>query len=402
MKKYGWTIGLCLFSAVVIVTFLTCSAFDRLPQYALVTVEGDESAAARMELIGMTNVSGLPETLALTTQGSIYDSEKSAYQKKIAEARPWVDYMPDIRQLQKEYRHFMRGKGDYRGLYQDDEWLVYVKTSRTNASGQGVAVTFHVDMLEKTGKKKNRFDTKITLPSESLPYSFNYVEVLDVQRVGRELHVMTMQHQTCIVFVFDPDSGSLLRADELDFSAFGDGGAIPFQIIGETRRSYPNEHVVIRLREWGGVTEGVTAASKQEREYLAAYHYATGEIRPIEGMERDPGKDMNSVYQLEDGTFSLMNYNAHQAEFRSIRLDRGEVRSLVVQPQQFGAESIMYVKWNEGKLYLLLQGNETSAVILDAGSGKLLYRGVVKAEGNAEEAKRRLEKLQFFDLEIRA
>jgi len=130
MKKYGWTIGLCLFSAVVIVTFLIYSALDRLPRYALATVEGDESAAARMELMGATTVSGRYEVLALTTQGSVYDSEKSAYQKMIAEARPWVDYMPDIRQLQKEYRHFMRGKGDYRGLYQDDEWLVYVKTSR--------------------------------------------------------------------------------------------------------------------------------------------------------------------------------------------------------------------------------------------------------------------------------
>jgi len=55
MKTYGWTIGLCLFSAVVIVTFLTYSAFDRLPQYALVTAEGDESAAARMELMGVND-----------------------------------------------------------------------------------------------------------------------------------------------------------------------------------------------------------------------------------------------------------------------------------------------------------------------------------------------------------
>ena len=402
MKKYGWTIGLGLFSAVVIVTFLTCSAFDRLPQYALVTVEGDERAAARMELIGMTNVSGLPETLALTTQGSIYDSEKSAYQKKIAEARPWIDYMPDIRQLQRDYRQFMRGKGNYRGLFQDDEWLVYVRTSRTKAAGEGMVVTFHVDMLDKTGKGKNRFDTKITLPSEpSLPYAFHEVDVMDVQRVGRELHVMTMQHNTCIVFVLDPDSGALLRTNELDFASFGNGSAIPVQIIGETRRSYPNEHVVIRLKEREAVTEGVTA-SNGEREYLAAYHYATGAIRPIEGMERDPGKDMNSVYQLEDGTFSLINYNAHQAEFRSIRLDRGEVQSLVVQPQQFGAETIRSVKWNEGKLYLLLQGNEMSAVILDAGSGKLLYRGVVQAEGSAEEAKRRLETLWVHNLEIHA
>jgi len=402
MKKYGWTIGLCLFSAVVIVTFLTYSAFDRLPQYALVTAEGDESAAARMELLGVTTVSGRPEALALTTQGSIYDSEKSAYRKMIAEARSWLDYMPDIRKLQNDYRQFMRGKGNYRGLFQDDEWLVYVKTSKTKAAGKGMVVTFHVDMLDKTGKKKNRFDTTITLPSEpSLPYSFQDVDVMDVQRVGRELHVMTMQHDTCIVFVLDPDSGTLLRAHALDFAAFGDGSAIPVQIIGETRRSYPSEYVVIRLEEWPAVTEGVTA-SNPEREYLAAYHYATGEIRPIEGMERDRSEDTNSIYQMEDGTFSLINYNAHQAEFRSIRLDGGEVQSLVVQPQQFGAEAISSIKWKEGKLYLLLQGNETSAVILDAPGGKLLYRGVVQAEGNAEEAKHLMEELWFYNLEIHA
>ena len=402
MKKYGWTIGLCLFSAAVIAAFLVYSAFDRLPQYALVTVEGDESAAARVELLGHTTVAGLYGPIAVTTEGGIYDSEKSYYRKTIAEARPWIDYMPDIRKLQEDYRNFMRGKGNYRGLYQDDDWLVYVETSGSYAPGKGDSVTFHVDMLDKTSNQKKRFSAKVTLPSEALPYEFDYVDVLDVQRVGKELHVMTMQDQTCVVFVMDPDSGSVLRADALDFGAFGEGGAIPVQIIGEARRSYPNEHVVIMLKEWIPLTDGAAMSSEHELEYLASYHYATGEIREIAGMERDRAGDMFNDYQIEEGVLSLINYNANQAEFRSFRLDSGEVRSFVVHAQQFGAESIESVKLSDGKLHLLLLGDEPSLVILDARSGETLYRGIVKAEGNAEEARRHMEELHLHNLEIRA
>jgi hypothetical protein len=135
---------------------------------------------------------------------------------------------------------------------------------------------------------------------------------------------------------------------------------------------------------------------------LASYHYATGEIREIAGMERDRAHDMFNDYQIEEGVLSLINYNANQAEFRSFRLDSGEVRSFVVHAQQFGAESIESVKLSDGKLHLLLLGDEPSLVILDARSGETLYRGIVKAEGNAEEARRHMEDLQLRHLEIRA
>lgn len=378
MKRYIWTIGLIAFSVPVLIAYYVHGALDRLPQFALVTETGDEQAAASVLLNGDYTGRWQTATVEITTEGSDYWADRSLWQY-IDEARFSRDSF--MHRLQQEYRGFMRGKGILQGFYEDEEWLAYAEAESKRRKRDETGVTIRIEVLDKGTEQVREISEAFVIPGP-----FGYLSIQDVQRVGDELHLLTLHSDVCRIYVFDVKDGTLVRESVLDFAAAGLSEGISVWTLPEADFPSPSDVVAFELRVKDAENEAESA-----RAYWAAYSYSTGELFLLP--ERWQGM-LDRAFDLEDHWFSYLSNNSHMLEAAHLNLISKEERTLTVTAEQYGADTILQAELDDGKLVLLLQqGDQFHVVVLDAMDGTLLYRGRVSGE-DGEPARH----LQVYDL----
>jgi hypothetical protein len=385
-KKFAWSIGLALFSLASLGTYYVLGAVDRLPQYRIVAAEGEASIGEGLKLSGVyldgiyLDGRRLWDSVDITADGSEYDSERPPVRKLVESSWRNAGRPEETARLQQRYRSFMRGKDNWNGLYEDEDVLVYVDAAAGEAA-------LHLDVLDKgTGKRMNRrADIAAFLPEDADPA--DALQVRDVQRVGEELHVLSLKDARYRIIVLDLADGTALRAFEPDFRAAGFPDDASVHVITEQNRAASARYAVFAYRSPTG----------QER--FASYEYATGGVRLLPAESQRAGVAQVD-YALQGRRLVRTMIGWDWIEFLTFDLDSGEIGKFRTEAEAVGARLILDGILADGMAVLLLQEADGYAIVaLDAADGSLKFRGEIATDGGLAEADAQPEKLNPFSIE---
>lgn len=188
MKKYWKFTAIIAVIVLSLGTFFVTSATSATeypPEFVIKTTSGgDESEVKPLVLDGSyadtSSMNYVNTNLKITANGSNYN--KHSFLDQIIGQPPTF-----IKDLQEEYRSFMRGKSAWTDLFvENEEVLAYADVNYK----RGGSSTFTVSVLNKKDETSENFTMKVP---ESEKLSHIYVE--DVQLVGNELNLVTQNYR---------------------------------------------------------------------------------------------------------------------------------------------------------------------------------------------------------------
>src|SRR5690625_4729725 len=157
MKKYWILIVISVVMVATIGTFYMQSvmAGNNKPVFTIEKINGDEKEIESLLLSGFYDdgLNYLGEDLEISLEGIKYFEDRSFFER-IKE-----DYGSErIKQLQKEYRHFMRGKNySLNSYFENEDYLAYADVSYRNPYEISGELQFSVAVLDK---QKNRSEER--------------------------------------------------------------------------------------------------------------------------------------------------------------------------------------------------------------------------------------------------
>src|SRR5699024_7638567 len=239
MKRY-WKLGtLTIFIVVILTGFFIQSSFvySNNTEFVIKHKNGDEKLGSEVVVEGEYNEASRQHIAAITVtqEGSTYlqGSYVSLLQGQFLS--------PKIKQLQKDYKSFMRGKRDFTQLYDESsDFLAYVNIeSETDFRGYEVTnLYFDIDMVDKETEDRTAFT--IDFPKED---GLVFSDVSAVQLRNNELNVIAnlsffddetgMDEEEFHVFTIDVDEQEILN-DELIITGFSaDDSYTDVQVVEE-------------------------------------------------------------------------------------------------------------------------------------------------------------------------
>jgi len=422
MKRYILSIALGVFAVGAIGTYYASGTEGDVPQYKLVTLEGDALEAAKLRLDGHYIGGVGSKALELTVEGTKYQLTKSFYDKFFKYSRYLTTHFEDLKALKREHRDFMRGRSSVNSFYRDSEWVIYADAVLYDPRSEYEWRTeLRMDVLEEaTGKvAKHRIELDESNRTE-------WISVDDVQRIGDEVHILaqvryrtgpsadgtdnpTMDFRD---YVVDLSSGKLLReavtvSEKLE-SSTGNQGTVNAQkvsreinlsAISSEVSSHPSEYVVLQTSRRETVDgEG----DKETTTFIrnsAVYSYRTGKLTSLPEPATDYSAFSSEQNRLNGEQFTVMYSSNHSLAIVRYNVATGtlEPGELMLTAKQAGGQSFKSVILAQDRVYALLStkdlnkagladSRQLTAIVLDAGSGKTLYRGEAAYAGPAEKA----------------
>ncbi|QYR20758.1 hypothetical protein KZ483_23850 [Paenibacillus sp. sptzw28] len=420
MKRYTLTILLGLFIAAGIGTYYVYGAVDNLPRYKLSTIQGNTEEGAALELSGNYSGRMRSQSLTVTTDGARYSRYygdhsilRQNFLGALLNARSYFYRSSDIRDLIKNHRNFMRGKGLQGGFYKDEEWLIYAHSSVkivNSTKRKGILI---IDLLNLSSGKTKRYETAAN--------TVYIQEISDVQRVGNQIHILSYEqkpNQTAGKFtessseyrdyVVDLNNGNLIRNEKLSYDISGKKGVqVNIRAVTNALPSAPAEYVLLTVDE-EKITEkdhnsytGVTIAR-----HLYSYSYKTGHLTalPASLTQRNLGPKTYQSYSLNGNMIDLLAFENKKVSVSRYNLDIEQEEKVLppITAKLLGADQLGNALIKNNRVYVLLHKNKIPmAAVLDATDGKLLYKGQVTFEGPDSEANEQMKNLQLLNMNIK-
>lgn len=382
MKKYMVTTIAAVLSVAVIGSYYVYGAMDKMPEYTLMTVSGDESLVEHLYIDGHYQARRKSEYFTLSLNGTEYQSERPWIWQEISRSRSWLRSMEDIQQLYRDERGFMRGKVETDGFYQDEHVIIYAKMSLSRN------IRLHLETLNKATRDAEKF--QLSIPAEP---SQLYVHVADVQLVGDEVYIMAIygyrdKTNEFWLYAVDPSAGTILRSEKLYVDAEADAQfRVYTDLLSDNQVTVPSDYVVFHTRQ-----EQVGASGNKETptsyvNRLFVYSYPSGSMVPLpEEWAHTEGEDWR--FQL-DGTI-LYRMISRDSEIVVVHYDlkTGSTGSIRVNAEDVGGDYFHSVELRNGMLYVLSlssTGEENSVHVLDATNGEKRYEGEITVKGASQE-----------------
>lgn len=386
MRKYWIPIVISIVMIASIGTFYIQSVFatNHKPMLSIEKIDGDEKEVESLLLTGFyyDELNFLGEEFEISSEGTKYLEDSSFFERIEG-----VYGSHHIRQLQKDYRHFMRGKyADVNSYFENEDFLAYADISYKNPYSVSSEFQFSIAVLDKR--------TNTTISFEHLvPNSgdFWYLHSLKVQVIDDQLKLIT-QHdmrednrKEIHLYTFDLTEKTLLN-DEVILSTENEiDEYTDMRTLGEDDPTSESVHLVLlktdRKQDVDGFLEEVV------NEELIIYDLTLNTLEMI-NLEKLSGYgypeyvDGSHVYFMnndESGTLKMATYDL-------------ESKQIV---QNFDVDSPNdEVGWssgfNEGKLYLVdsqIDFEKSAHVtVIHLEDGKTLFKGEVKPKDQKEIA----------------
>lgn len=413
MRRYWFSIILSVFIVVAISTYYVYGSSDLRPWYKLSTVEGDVKEGMKIHLKGSYFSSNSHQFVNDIAEVNDNPSRYSIFRDRYsARARSELAQDPDIRQIIKEHRSFMRGKGNANSFYADEEWVIYVEGDINNVFTSNPRIILKIDLLNQTSGEVKHYETIV---DEQTPYIFSYVE--DVQLIEDQIHILTYQTQKKAdmdvsdtqqyrEYILDMNSGALTNHEVLNFGiATKDHVNLKSNNIKNAISTAPSDYAVFIVGEDNINITAVEGGQKYEfrDKYFFSYSYKTGELKDITAILNTVGMKEYSTHRLESSVLSILNYGSEGMTISHYNLDTEkldkEVVSLTVQ--QLGADQIRTGKMKNDRVYILFHKNEIPMVaVVNANNGDILYKGEVVYDGDSSESKEQMKNVRFTNIQI--
>jgi len=396
MKRYLLSVVLGLSTIGILCTYYLYGAVDHLPEFKLITVQGDAQEGTGIELNGHYSGRMRSESLTVSKDGSKYRSRETLRDEMLS-AYSWI-YFGDMAQWIQDHRQFMRGKDQLEGFYKDEEWLIYVTGS--------TQVGLSVERLNLKTNEESEYTTKIPVQMER-----GFYNVVDVQKIKDKLHVITLQdtkatqsQQPTLQYfhnVLNFDDGTLIQSEQIthwkntkknietDYYTMYNAGA-------------PNNYLAFTVTE-NKISDKKENSYNSERiaTHIYVYSYQTGKLIALP----DPKQQFNprTNYYHEGDQILYTTYDNQTVQLSRYHLATGleERDYATLKTSQFGADEVQSVFISGNRAYVsLMNGTSPKVVALDTADGSVRYVGEVSFEGPDSERAKEMKLLQLYNLNI--
>ncbi|AIQ58781.1 hypothetical protein [Paenibacillus borealis] len=416
MKRYTITSTLILLIMASLGTYYAYGAELRLPEYQLQTIEGDLAEASKLTLLGSYVGGKGSYPIEVSTAGSKRTDQTSWDQWMKSKGSLDEQTFSEFKALYKEHPGFMRGKKGTDGYYSDQDSLIFAKASYIHSkdTDQEGKIRWSIDSLDLATGKQIRY-------TDELLDSVQYANVIDVQKTGSEIHVLTNinrvnQDNEIIDKVFNAETGSPIRSVQVPLGESSrNDRELQKQIIAEEKPTAANPRVLFMVKEsskhW---TDGRVSVSDTIPEVFSErifeYHYASGEVKelPLAAGEEENIKGLSTQHILEGLTYTTLRVSEE-----AVTVDRYDLSTGLVHPQvtitagQLSKGKISQARAANGRIYLLLQTGEHFAnnsmpitAVADIADGRILYQGTpapVKANGRPDD---QIDDVTFLNIKL--
>lgn len=419
MRRYWLSILMAVLAVSGIATYYSYGRLDFLPDYKLETIQGDAKEGAVIELSGSQYLERRSEALNINFKGSEYYRPNENMRKNVLSGDSWFYKQPDIKQMIKDHKSFMRGKLNAQGFYRDEEWVVYAEVKAEKKGSEAAIAVFQLQLLEESTDKVSKLKVTYELPKAVKTarvnnFSNNYMNLVDVQKVDEEIHLLVSTYDydnessRYEIFVIDMKSRKLLRntnIESLGIKSTSNNKDVQIQIghMGDSSGQYstPLERVLFIVSEEKISQEDREANKVPETlsEKYYAYSYRTGLMTELTNLvikKAWTSLQGDEYYVAESGPehITLSRYHLSTNKF--------EQAYAKLSAEQLNVDEIKFLLINSNRVYVMTQHTDVAgASVLDLATGELLYTGRVVEIGNDKQTPEELkENLHLNNLEI--
>ena len=286
MKHYWKLLSLIVFISLVTGAFYIQEslASNGKPNFVIEKRSGDEEVVKNLVMMGSLQAGNYyEEILHIDNTETVYENERS-FIENIDNAY----FSPEIKQLQQEYRNFMRGKiGNPSLFYEDENHVAYAYINSEQGSMGPTRFFFDIAVLDKDSKE-------VTVIQESLPKdrSYSYAHVWDVQWIDGKLKVAAeiysnINGQTSETHLYTIDLKSQQLVEDFLLSSVDEEKNPNSRVIVSPEERYigKNKELLIEETTWEVVPYQERPRDEKVNRQLRLYNYETDEVISIENPE---------------------------------------------------------------------------------------------------------------------
>ncbi|MGE8206484.1 hypothetical protein ACQKP0_18400 [Heyndrickxia sp. NPDC080065] len=400
MKRYISSIIIVAVVVFSIGTFYIYSAVSAspFPHLKIVGESGNEKEIKSLIITGDYQLGQDHDNFELSLKSTVYNSERSFLDKLDNETNK-------IKQLRKQYRNFMRGKMGLDSFYEDQDILIYADTN-SSWNGMDGNTKLEISMLDKKDKKKTSFEIPLS-------NQFRYAFVQDVQRVGKQLKVITEnmrkqninnenENNELHVYTINYSNKKLVNDEVIkSYNIENVNTYSQFQKIPVIDETAPSKYVLFNNSLIKSTDQGEEEVVKSE---LIAYNTETSEkeiIKLPKKINIDQISSFNGdiIYIVSRNTSGLkvISYNFESQKVIS------EIKIQIQNTENMDIEDIVYKIKNE-KLFIITsnKGNKKNANVLvyDIDTGESLFKGKIVENDQKDNETKKKSSIWLYDIDF--
>lgn len=373
------------------------------PDFVIKKISGDEDVVKKLVIFGsLPSGNYREETLHIDDTETIYESERS-----FIESVEGVHLFPEIKQLQQDYRNFMRGKiKDPSLFYEDENHVAYANIKWDQGSIGPTRFSFDIEVLNKDSKE-------VTVIKESLPKdgSYNYAYVRDVQWIDGKLKVAAEIHtdingwkSEIHLYTFDLNSQKLIENHLLSSVDDEKNPNSNVTVLTEEGDIGAKKELLIEKTKWKSVPYREGSRDEKVDSQLILYNYETDEQKSIEKPEFqfDLVSLYNSVIYFMKSTengLEIHPYDIESSKFLKAQVLPVEMPSKLSE-ENGGSFPVVTIK--NDRIYLTSpykdEQSKGSVVVADVKTWNILYEGAIEQSNPSEDGK--AYSLRLYSLQV--
>jgi hypothetical protein len=390
MKKY-WK-----FAAIIVVIVLSIGTFHvnsntsakQYPEFVIQTQSGDANEIKPLVLEGFyTDTSAMNYVnthLKITADGSTYNSR--SFLNQVIGQPPTM-----IKELQEEYRTFMRGKtSQINSFFEDNQILAYADVDYHIGSLRSRDFKFDISVLRKDDGNIESFTVEVPDGGE-----LENVYVADVQMVEDELNLITQNtkrntfYDEKHIYTIDMANQKIINHEAIIQVPEGqDDTRIDVQLI-RTSPKKANEHLILVKTENKVIEDKESKREEVINQEIISYNLAKKVKEKIN--VPDLRLDENQLSFFDGSTIYFMTLDGQDLEVTPYSLVDVQIGS-AFRIELFGEKDITHGQMTtvkDGKLYVassqMTSDIKGDVFVADADSGETLFKGQLALKGSPKE-----------------
>ena len=394
MKKYWKSIAIIIGIVLSIGTFYvnTARSAEHHPEFVIQTLSGDAEEVKSLVLEGSymnsSPINYISTNLKITAQDSTYNNR--SFLDQIIGHYPTL-----IKELQEEYRTFMRGKDPLVNLYfEDNEFLAYADADYSIGSMGPKDFNFEIAVLNKGDGEINSFTLEV--PEGG---GLQHVFVEDVQLVENKLYLITQNtvnknedfNEEMHIYEIDLASQNIISHEAvLNFTQWKENTHINIRLV-ESSPMAANEEIILLKTEETMIEEPESIRVTDSKQEIITYNLATKENETV----NIPGLSLeeNQLGFVEGSTLYFTRVEEQELVVTSYRLGENRVDQDFRIHLQATIEKehapFPMISVKEGKLYVASQQMNSKSngnvAVVDVQTGETLFKGQIAIKNPSEE-----------------
>ncbi len=424
MKRYRNLAVIAVVTTISLGTFFTKVAMSesKLPKFYLKTENGDSKYVKNLSISAGYGQEG-GRGLSITTDGSEYKDSNSMLSELDSE---YYD-LKKLNDLKKKERNFMRGKISSSQFYIDKDfaWHAEVKGGKIGGTYEHKNNHFklYIDGLDL--QNKDRYKFKIDIPGEEI---FSYINVNDVQLIGKDLVVTTSQNKTNVVN--DKTTNTNISVDQnelvmyrinvnqkkiidqivINKSTYDQKTKTHTEIQSSIQEADPTVSSKYYVYKDGKLKDtvqpnGETVTEEVSNE-LVVFNLETGKEENL-NLSKKQKEQLKQSYELLDNEELYFLKNSDKGiSVLKYNLNNKKVDGVPVLASKINGNNLSNYKINGGKLYAITNNVEAPGKvnkefsITDLTNGQSVFEGKIEVKNIKGNLSKALKKLQIYDFKV--